>query len=295
MTMDTMMRKALCMVIVDIVCILLVGIPVLLLMLIGDPYYRGFFCDDDTIRHPYKESTVGVPALVVISYGLPLVIICLVETSRLKHSKIFTHSRLGRQVYNVAGVFVFGAFVNHLLTDTSKYTIGRLRPHFIQVCNPNLTKDQCGEVNSPKYVTEFVCQGQDGVSQEVTDQRLHDARLSFVSGHASLSVYSMWFSIVYLQHRMSGRDFRLLKPLIQVGCLLFALFTSLTRVSDYKHHPEDVVGGALLGLVMSTVANMFLDTRLVGRRANTATSTTSLVTVSTSRMHTEELRDASPT
>ena len=30
-------------------------------------------------------------------------------------------------------------------------------------------------------------------------ERLHDARLSFVSGHASLSAYSMTFTVLYLQ------------------------------------------------------------------------------------------------
>ena len=47
-------------------------------------------------------------------------------------------------------------------------------------------------------------------------RRLHDARLSFVSGHASLSTYSMTFTVLYLQRGMGSRDFRLVKPLIQV-------------------------------------------------------------------------------
>ena len=47
-------------------------------------------------------------------------------------------------------------------------------------------------------------------------RRLHDARLSFVSGHASLSTYSMTYTVLYLQRGMGSRDFRLVKPLIQV-------------------------------------------------------------------------------
>ena len=96
-----------------------------------------------------------------------------------------------------------------------------------------------------------------GGSVYPVQERIRDARLSFVSGHASLSVYSMSFSVLYLQARMGSRDFRLVKPLIQVtsdsilitdslpttllpkvGCVFFAFFTSLSRVSDYKHHPE---------------------------------------------------------
>ena len=116
-----------------------------------------------------------------------------------------------------------------------------------------MTANVCGTLDSPVYVTDFQCLGQPGLSDSELRSRLHDMRLSFVSGHASLSTYSMWFSIVYLHQRMATRNFRLVKPLIQVGCALFAVFTSLTRVSDYKHHPEDVVGGAILGVLVSSL------------------------------------------
>ena len=86
-------------------------------------------------------------------------------------------------------------------------------------------------------------------------ERLHDARLSFVSGHASLSAYSMTFTVLYLQvmivimlvmmmimiliimamimmmimtftvlylqRGMGSKDFRLVKPLIQVKYFIF--------------------------------------------------------------------------
>jgi len=293
--MGTFARKAACVVFVDLVGIVLVGVPCLLLIFIGEPYNRGFFCGDESIRHPYKESTVPVSALILISYGLPLIIFCLVETSRLKHNGLFSSSRLIVQLYNVARIFLFGAFVNQLFTDTTKYTIGRLRPHFIQVCNPNISREDCGEVDRPNYVTKFICKGQEEIGNYENAKRLHDSRLSFVSGHASLSVFSMGFSIVYLQQQMVGRDFRLLKPLIQVGCVLFALFTSLSRISDYKHHAGDVAGGALLGLTMAAISYRLMIFKS-GVRNNTATSTTSLMTVSTSRMYTENsLRNNSPT
>ena len=125
----------------------------------------------------------------------------------------------------------------------------------MEVCNPNITLSEatCGTVDTPVYITQFSCRGQTSVSPSEVATRLGDARLSFVSGHASLSTYSMWFCIVFLHQRMATRNFRLVKPLIQVGCALFAVFTSLSRVSDYKHHPEDVVCGALLGLTVSSL------------------------------------------
>eukprot|EP00092_Neocalanus_flemingeri_P026618 GFUD01028849.1.p1 GENE.GFUD01028849.1~~GFUD01028849.1.p1 ORF type:complete len:297 (-),score=80.02 GFUD01028849.1:293-1183(-) len=292
MIMTKAMRKMMCVMTVDLVCILLVAIPCLLLNFVGDPYIRGFFCSDSTLRHPYLESTVPTWALIMISYILPGTIFCLVETSILKHSDTFTSVRLSRELYNTMGVFVFGSMVNQLLTDTTKYTIGRLRPHFIEICSPNLTLTEavCGTIDQPVYITEYECLGQadSSLTQAELVERLHDVRLSFVSGHASLSAYSMWFSIVYLQRRMGTRNFRLVKPLIQVGCALSALFICLSRVSDYKHHPEDVLCGALLGLVISTLTYNFLNSRQENS-ATRATSTTSLINVSTSRLYTEEV------
>ena len=37
---------------------------------------------------------------------------------------MFSVARLSREMYNTFGLFVFGSFVNQLLTDTTKYTIG---------------------------------------------------------------------------------------------------------------------------------------------------------------------------
>jgi len=292
MMLTPSMRKMICVMTVDLVCILLVAIPCLLLNLIGEPYMQGFFCSDTSLHHPYHDSTMPTWALIMISYILPGTIFCLVETSILKHLGAFTSVRLIRVLYNTMGVFVFGSMVNQLLTDTTKYTIGGLRPHFMAVCNPDMSLGEttCGGSAGPVYVTDYVCLGQANTTASKAElaERMHDMRLSFVSGHASLSVYSMWFSIVYIQRRMGTRNYRLVKPLIQVGCAMFALFTSLSRVSDYKHHPEDVVCGAFLGLAISTLTISFLTSRQE-KISNRATSTTSLMNVSTSRMYTEEL------
>lgn len=229
-------------------------------------------------------------ALLLLSYCLPTIIFSLVETSRLKRAATFTWPRFVRELYSVLGIFVFGSLVTQLLTDTSKYTLGRLRPHFLAVCRPNITVGEeafCGPSTAPVYVTDFECLGDPDLEEGERLERLHDARLSFVSGHASLSVYSMGFSVLYLQARMGNRDFRLVKPLIQVGCLLFAFFTCLTRVSDYKHHPEDVVGGAVLGAALAVLTHAFLTGRQ-GGPVTSATSTTSLLAVSTSRLYSRE-------
>ena len=137
-------KKMICVVIVDFICILIAGLPCLLLNLIGEPYKRGFFCSDTSIRHPFLESTVPTWALALISYSLPTIIIALVETSLLKHSNTFSAVRLTREMYNTLGLFIFGSFVNMLMTDISKYTIGKAQQEERLPKYSNIT-DNCSQ------------------------------------------------------------------------------------------------------------------------------------------------------
>lgn len=38
----------------------------------GSPYERGFFCDDESLKHPYKDSTVTNVMLYIVGLGLPV-------------------------------------------------------------------------------------------------------------------------------------------------------------------------------------------------------------------------------
>lgn len=51
----------------------------------------------------------------------------------------------------------------------------------------------------------------------------------------------------YLQARFTWQGARLLRPMIQFFVVLLAVYTGLTRISDYRHHPSDVLTGYLQG------------------------------------------------
>jgi phosphatidate phosphatase len=59
--------------------------------------------------------------------------------------------------YKAIGTFGFGAASSQLLTDIAKYSIGRLRPHFIYVCKPDI--DCNSDAFRNKYVEDFICEG----------------------------------------------------------------------------------------------------------------------------------------
>lgn len=55
--------------------LVLVGLPILCMFLWGQPYKRGFFCDDESIKHPFHESTVKSWMLWIIGFILPVIMV----------------------------------------------------------------------------------------------------------------------------------------------------------------------------------------------------------------------------
>ena len=48
-------------------------------------------------------------------------------------------------------------------------------------------------------------------------------------------------------------DRRILRTVLQVGNFILALWISITHVNDYMHHPEDVLMGAILGIICAFI------------------------------------------
>ncbi|KAL1266878.1 hypothetical protein QQF64_002553, partial [Cirrhinus molitorella] len=147
-------------ILLDIACLILAGLPLASFNL-GKikPYQRGFFCNDESISYPFHTSTVTSTVLYTVGFTLPIcsMIIgeCLsVYLNRIK-SKSFCNSYVAC-IYKAIGTFLFGAAMSQSLTDIAKYSIGRLRPHFLDVCKPDWTKINC---TGGAYVEDFFCTG----------------------------------------------------------------------------------------------------------------------------------------
>ncbi len=66
-------------------------------------------------------------------------------------------------VYKAVGTFLFGAAMSQSLTDIAKYSIGRLRPHFLDVCKPDWSLINC---SSGAYIEDFTCKGDQTLTNE---------------------------------------------------------------------------------------------------------------------------------
>ncbi|GMR59682.1 hypothetical protein PMAYCL1PPCAC_29877, partial [Pristionchus mayeri] len=118
-----------------------------------------------------------------------------------------------------------------------KYSVDRLRPHFIDVCQPigfNCTFPH-------ELVTNYSCSGSD-------EYNLRESRLSFFSGHAATAFYTSLFISIYLESRLRPRGFSstILRS-IHIVLLVISLWVSCTRITDNFHHPTDVLTGIFFG------------------------------------------------
>uniref|UniRef100_A0A2D4HRU6 Phosphatidic acid phosphatase type 2/haloperoxidase domain-containing protein n=1 Tax=Micrurus lemniscatus lemniscatus TaxID=129467 RepID=A0A2D4HRU6_MICLE len=238
-----LLRKTL--VAVDIVCLLVASIPFFICEFgLVSPVRRGFFCNDSSISYPLQHPET-ITDTVLISSGtlISFLAITVGEIFHVHHLPHRSRSTIPNPyviaLYKEIGSFLFGCCVGQSLTNMAKVAVGRLRPHFLAVCQPNFTHMAC----SAGYLEDYVCTGSRSKEKE--------ARKSFYSGHASFAMYSMMYLMFYLQARFTWQGARLLRPLVQFVLLMLALYTGLTRISDYQHHPSDVIVGLLQGALVA--------------------------------------------
>uniref|UniRef100_A0A674P5I9 Phospholipid phosphatase 1 n=1 Tax=Takifugu rubripes TaxID=31033 RepID=A0A674P5I9_TAKRU len=225
------------------VCVCVFGLPFFVLTPQHNPFKRGFFCNDESIRYPLREDTISyhVNVILMVVSSVPQVICG--ECLSVHMSNVSNQSSGAKYlvcVYKAVGSFVFGAAVSQSLTDVAKYSIGRLRPNFLAVCKPVWEHVNCGT-----------------------------GGLSFFSGHASFAMYCMLFLVLYIQARLRSEWARLLRPTIQFFLIATAVYVGLSRVSDYKHHWSDVLAGLLLGALAAVFTSTQWRCRTNRRRTQT--------------------------
>ncbi|XP_045158722.1 putative phosphatidate phosphatase [Mercenaria mercenaria] len=244
--MDINRRKALLRVAFDIAAIACVAIPVLVLFALAKGYKRGFYCDDESLMHPYKANTIPTWVAGFVGIALPSLTILILEGFKAYRSekKMFTYFAI---CYKLLMPFCFGCGLTQLTTDIAKYTVGRLRPHFITVCQPNIASCTV----DTGFLSGDVCTGTD-------EAAIAEARLSFPSGHTSVAFYCMIWLIVYLQFKFTWKRYWLIRPLMQAGAFFLAYYTGLSRISDYMHHWSDVLAGAIIGTVVALLDVFFM-------------------------------------
>ncbi|VDP02593.1 unnamed protein product [Heligmosomoides polygyrus] len=235
----TLIRGLICMAL-DIAIFLGISIT-LFYMFAGyavSPFERPVPCDDDSIKQPFKNNTVRMKQLLAVSLGTPFFIICFVEAIIFRHAQgnnklahYFTTSTLLYLKYLLT--FALCTF----LMEYMKCAVGRLRPHFLAVCQPDWSRMDC---TNKEYipVSETFCMNPD-------TRRIRTARTSFPSGHTAAAFHVLFFLCIYLTRMANVSGLPSLYKTRNVLLLIYSTwtaFTAITRVTDNWHYPTDVLG-----------------------------------------------------
>ncbi|KAI7758146.1 hypothetical protein M8C21_010593 [Ambrosia artemisiifolia] len=180
------------------------------------------------LMYPMRDSTV--PFWTVPLYAVLLPVAVFVA---------FYYYR--RDVYDlhhaVLGL-LFSVFITGVITEAVKNAVGRPRPDFFWRCFPDGIDlyDKWGEV---------ICHGDINV--------IRQGHKSFPSGHSSWSFSGLGFLSLYLSGKIKAfdRQGHAAKLCIVFFPLLVACLVAISRIDNYRHHWQDVVGGGLIGITMA--------------------------------------------
>ncbi|KAM9840983.1 phospholipid phosphatase-related protein type 1 [Aulostomus maculatus] len=221
-------------------------------------HVQGFFCNDAELMKPYPgtEESSFIPPLILycVVAAAPTTIIFVGEVSMYvmkstrdallaQEKTIVTGdccylNPLIRRIIRFIGVFAFGLFATDIFVNAGQVVTGGLSPYFLSVCKPNYTGTEC-RFNHQFIINGNICTGNPVV--------VENARRSFPSKDASLSVYSAVYLTMYITSTIKTKSSRLAKPVLCLGTLCSAFLTGLNRVSEYRNHCSDVVAGFILG------------------------------------------------
>ncbi|XP_054897631.1 phospholipid phosphatase 3-like [Poeciliopsis prolifica] len=254
----------------DLLCLCLASIPFFACELkVVTPFKRGFTCGDPSITYPYLANE-AISNKLLIAGGIIItgLAIALGECYRARFhgvsSRSFVRNLYVSCLYKELGSFLFGCCVCQSLTNMAKLSVGRLRPHFLDVCGVTYASLNC---TPGTYVPIVSCTNPD-------HRLVEEARKSFFSGHASFAMYSLLYLAFYLQARLTWRGARLLRPLLQFSLVLLAVYTGLTRISDYRHHPSDVLTGFVQGALTAYWVAVYISPMFKGRTSDPSSAET---------------------
>ncbi|KAG5450255.1 Phospholipid phosphatase 1 [Clonorchis sinensis] len=230
-------------------CVLRVVLDWLLVMLLHVAFHllkgvkvplSGFFCEDHSIRYPYYDSTIPTKALLGYGYGLPIALVVILEPLAAIYRYYVVRAKnawktMAVRMYNLITIYMLAIGITRAATWLFKITTKANRPHFLDVCQPNITLASC-----TGFVNEYSCQG-------IRTNLMAEINVSFVSGHSTVTAVAVMFIVLYLQERLQLSCAPLLRPMLQTAIVSFGLYVAISRYTDKKHHVSDIIAGALVG------------------------------------------------
>ena len=166
-----------------------------------EPFHRGFFCKDQTLKHLYLSQKMSMKQCVLFWSIVTSVIIVCTEIIKYQEERrdsiisFYPFKWLLNEIFKSFGYSLLGAISFISFSQLLKLSFGKLRPHFLTLCLPDLTRALCEDKwGYHRFVIEdevTMCKGFS--DNNITRKELNEARLSFVSVHSSFSFFCAIF------------------------------------------------------------------------------------------------------
>lgn len=239
-------------ILVNFACTILVFVAEQTLLAFIRVFQRGFYCNDDSISHPWKgDMIMPISVVYVVCYSLAIVTMLLNNYYQygLNNGSTVSLSSCGiprwaLETCSTTSVFILGGGVSRLATRFFKLWFGQLRPNFLQICLPDVDCNQTE--NQDVYIQNYKC-------INTASHRVDSARMSFPSGQSLLAAYAMTYLILYLQFRCRFSDYKLCRICLQIICLKIVWDVSIKQIESYAHHSSDVFAGIVIGAIIAFV------------------------------------------
>ncbi len=196
--------------------------------------------------YPYRDQIFTPWLDAFIAAAIPIVVILLAQI-RIRSFWDVNNGIIGL-IYALLTSSTFQVFI--------KWIVGGLRPHFYDVCKPDLSlvlaqdqfsaTDQGGVGYQDYMFTAEVCTG--------PTNSVWNALESFPSGHATTIFAGMVFLYLYLNAKLkvfSNYHPAMWKLVILYMPILGACLIAGTLTVDRSHNWYDIIAGAIIGIVFA--------------------------------------------
>lgn len=187
--------------------------------------------------YPLRDEVIPIWLAAFLASVVPIVIMALMQI-RVRSFWDFNNAVLGL-LYSLITAALFQVVI--------KWLIGGLRPHFLDVCDPdpNLMNSN-GEGFQKLYFRPDICRG---------DKKLiNDALESFPSGHTTAAFAGFVYLYLYLNAKLkvfSNYHPSLWKLALLYSPILVAVLIGGALTIDEYHNWYDIFAGAAVGTVMA--------------------------------------------
>lgn len=209
-------------------------IPLIVAKMIGrlQPSAGTWRCDDPSIRFDFKGDTVSDIVLISFLVFPVCFVVFFAELSNLPpHLNLIP-------MFKKAMLMTGSIYLRYWIVLTANILINMILKHLSAV---------------PRNVIFNIsnCLASKKNPENLDD--IYDTWFSFPSGHAQLASFCAVFIIVYVDKRVGTKYSGLAKYWIQLVCLILAIFSCTSRITDHRHHILDVIVGAVVGSVMGVM------------------------------------------